>query len=43
MPRLDGYEATQMIRKFCSTHNIDQPTIIAVTGNVSPNQIKKAF
>ena len=33
MPMMDGYEATQIIRRLLHQNGIDQPIISAVTGH----------
>ena len=43
MPIVDGYEATEQIRKFLRNHNLQQPQIVACTGHVEPEFIKKAW
>lgn len=43
MPRCDGYDATVAIRDFVSLRGLQQPVIIACTGNVEGAQIEKAF
>ncbi|HEX5002317.1 MAG TPA: response regulator [Bacteroidia bacterium] len=41
MPEMDGYEATQAIRKMASEKN--RIPIIAMTANATPEEIKKCF
>lgn len=43
MPQMDGYEATQEIRKFINRAKRQQPQIIACTGNVEESMIQKAW
>ena len=45
MPFMDGYEATKIMRRLWSKQGImrdDQPTIIAVTGHVEEEYVRKA-
>ena len=46
MPFLDGYEATKRIRKLYLSSDIkrdQQPRIVAITGHVESEYIKKAI
>ena len=43
MPIMDGYEATDKIRKFHRTHLLNQPMIVACTGHSEAEYIKKAW
>ena len=43
MPVMDGYEATQNIREYYRTNFVPQPMIIACTGHVEEQFIKKAW
>ena len=43
MPRCDGYISTSKIRKFIEDNDMEQPLIVACTGNVEQLQIDKAF
>ena len=43
MPQLDGYEATELIRKFISDNGFVQPMIVALTGHSEHHYIKRAF
>jgi CheY-like chemotaxis protein len=43
MPICDGYESTIQIREFVSQHNLQQPVIVACTGNIEQAQLEKAF
>jgi CheY-like chemotaxis protein len=46
MPFLDGYEATKRIRKLFLTLDIpreQQPKIVAITGHVENEYVKKAI
>ena len=45
MPFMDGYDATKNIRKLWTQQGIQtekQPTVIAVTGHVEEEYVKKA-
>ena len=42
MPNMDGYQATIKIREFLSLHNIEQPTIVAVTGHCEQTYLVQA-
>ena len=43
MPVMDGYEATQKIRDFFHSKELDQPIIIAVTGHCENSYVQRAF
>ena len=43
MPIMDGYESTDLIRKYHRMHKISQPNIIACTGHTEEEYIKKAW
>ena len=43
MPVMDGYEASQTIREFYRMRQMPQPLIIACTGHVEEEFIKKAW
>ena len=43
MPIMDGYESSDLIRRYYKTHNIHQPKIIACTGHTEGEYIKKAW
>ena len=43
MPVMDGYAACIKMRDLFDEHNIPQPYIIALTGNVEESQIQKAW
>lgn len=43
MPRMDGYAATDLIRKFITDSGVDQPTIIGVSGHVEEKYIQRAL
>lgn len=43
MPNLDGYEACKQIRQFYNIAMVEQPYIVAVTGNVEDSQIQKTW
>ena len=43
MPIMNGYEATVAARKFITENGLEQPYIVACTGNVESSQIEKAF
>ena len=43
MPVMDGYEASQEIRDFYREFNAPQPMIIACTGHIEEEFIKKAW
>lgn len=43
MPVMDGYEAAEVIRDFYESNLVPQPLIIACTGHVEEEFIKKAW
>jgi CheY-like chemotaxis protein len=46
MPFMDGYEATKQIRKMYEQQGVsrkDQPSIVAVSGHVEKEYIKRAL
>ena len=43
MPIMDGYEASEQIRKFISQKDIYQPMIVACTGHTEEEYINKAW
>ena len=43
MPRMDGYDSTEAIRKFILANQIPQPIICATTGHIEPIYVKKCF
>mmetsp|Transcript_13752 Transcript_13752/g.23449 ORF Transcript_13752/g.23449 Transcript_13752/m.23449 type:complete len:106 (+) Transcript_13752:934-1251(+) len=43
MPFLDGYQATQQIREYCSVNDLPQPFIVAVTGHGEEEYVKRAL
>lgn len=43
MPVMDGFEETEGIRNFYRTHNAPQPMIVACTGHVEDDYIKRAW
>ena len=43
MPIMDGYEATDRIRKYYRTNCLQQPMIVACTGHCENEYIKKAW
>ena len=43
MPVLDGLQSTDKIRKYLYDMNVNQPLIVAVTGNTESNIVLKAF
>ena len=43
MPIMDGYEATDKIRKFQRVNCLKQPMIVACTGHTENEYIKKAW
>ena len=43
MPIMDGFEATDNIRNYCSQRNVPQPMIVACTGHTEDEFVKKAW
>ena len=43
MPFMDGYEASDEIRRYHKTQSIDQPMIVACTGHTEYEYIQKAW
>ena len=43
MPKMDGYTATDLIRKFIKDSGMDQPYIIAISGHVEEKYIQRAL
>ena len=43
MPIMDGYTASEKIRKFIKKLGVEQPMIVACTGHTEEEYIKKAF
>ncbi len=43
MPIMDGYTASEKIRKFIKSIKVQQPMIVACTGHTEEEYIKKAF
>jgi CheY-like chemotaxis protein len=43
MPIMDGYTASEKIRKFIKKKGIEQPMIVACTGHTEEEYVKKAF
>ena len=43
MPIMDGYTAADKIRKFVKSVNLEQPMIVALTGHIEEEYIKKAW
>lgn len=43
MPFMDGYEASDEIRRYMKAHSIEQPMIVACTGHTEPEYIQKAW
>lgn len=43
MPVMDGFESSENIRGFYHKHNLPQPMIIACTGHVEEEYIKRAW
>lgn len=43
MPKMDGYTATDLIRKFVSDIGLEQPYIIAISGHVEEKYIQRAL
>ncbi len=40
---MDGFELSELIRDFYRTHKVSQPMIVACTGHVQEDFIKKAW
>lgn len=43
MPKMDGYQATQLIREYITEIGMEQPYIIAVSGHVEEKYIQRAL
>ena len=43
MPVMDGLQSTDKIRKYLYDMNVNQPLIVAVTGNTENKIVLKAF
>lgn len=43
MPVMDGFEAADKIRNFYRDHKVPQPMIVACTGHVEEEYIKRAW
>lgn len=43
MPVMDGYEVAQRIRKLHQQKNLPQPMIVACTGHVEEEYIRRAW
>ena len=43
MPVMDGYALARNIRDFYLVNDLEQPYIVAVTGNVEHSQIEHAW
>ena len=43
MPKMDGYQATQRIRDFITELGVEQPLIVAISGHVEEQYIKRAL
>lgn len=43
MPVMDGFEATEELRSFYRQHKVPQPMIVACTGHVEEDFIKRAW
>lgn len=43
MPKMDGYTATDLIRKFIKDTGLEQPYIIAISGHVEEKYIQRAL
>ena len=43
MPVMDGYDASENIRHYLKKKNLQQPKIIACTGHIEDEYIKKAW
>ena len=43
MPKLDGYQATQEIRKFINEKGCEQPFIVGLSGHSEAKYIKRAL
>lgn len=39
MPKMDGYAATDLIRKFINDSGLEQPYIIAISGHVEEKYV----
>ena len=43
MPKMDGYTATDLIRKFITDSGLQQPYIIAISGHVEEKYVQRAL
>ena len=43
MPIMSGFEASNRIREFCRIKNLHQPMIVACTGQIDDESVKKAW
>jgi CheY-like chemotaxis protein len=43
MPKMDGYVATDLIRKFIADAGMAQPYIVAISGHVEEKYVQRAL